>query len=75
MTTTDYRATILEIANQYSRDGDDWELNLLAGGPQIVDRAEALRIAAWLDDEADGEWGADARHQEIAAEIRAAVAA
>lgn len=72
--TTDYRDTVLTVAARYARIGEYWETNLFAGGPDHCDRAGALKIADWLDTEADAAWGADYRHGLIAAEIRAAIA-
>lgn len=75
-TTTNYRETILKIADRYAQAGEDWETNLLAGSlDEIIDRNAALSIADWLETEADQEWGADPRHRRIAADIRAALAA
>jgi len=72
--TRDYRADILAICDRVAVAGDDWETALLTGSPLHIDRAEAERLADWLDIEAGAEWGADHRHNEIAAFIRAAIA-
>ena len=68
-----YRHIIMEICQRYSKPGDDLPTALLTGAPKTVSSAEALRIADWLDEEADSEWGEDERHSQIAEEIRAAV--
>jgi len=73
-TVHDYRAEILAYCGRVAVIGDDWESSLFTGSPLHIDRAEAERLADWLDIEAGAEWGADHRHHEIAAFIRAAIA-
>jgi len=68
-----YRDIISQIGAHYTEPGEDWDQNLLAGAPDVVNRACALGIARWMDNEADAEWGADARHHDIARDIRATV--
>ena len=43
------------------------------GASEAIGASEATSIAEWLDTEADGEWGADPRHHDIAVDIRAAI--
>ena len=71
--TKNYRDTISAILGRYSRPGDDLESSVLAGASEAIGASEATSIAAWVDGEADGEWGADPRHHDIAVDIRAAI--
>jgi hypothetical protein len=70
----DYRALVLAAVQGMEMPGEDWEANLLHGAPEPLTREEALRIAHWLETEADAEWGRDSRHAAIAQNIRSAVA-
>ena len=66
-----YRDAIRNIGARHAKPGEDWDQNLLTGAPAVVDAAEALRIADWLDTRADAEWGDDQRYHDMATDIRA----
>jgi len=71
--TKNYRDTIYEILGGYSRPGDDLESSVLDGASEAIGASEATSIAEWIDTEADGAWGVDPRHHEIAEDIRSAI--
>ena len=70
---TNYRNAIASIADRHALAGENFDEALFAGCPDVIDAAEARRLAEWLDNSADSVWGPDSRHQRIASEIRQAV--
>lgn len=67
--TTCYRGKIESIIAGHAKPGEDLSASIMTGSPNVIDRNEAIGIANWLRDEADGEWGYDPRNRAIASEI------